>query len=166
MTSGIGPGVRRFRELLARGEEPDAGAIAREHPGETLAIADEVIRAGALYWARAREEMWLARAEVMRDAGEDITFGTVLRNAREDRGLTVPALAAAARERGADLARTTIERLEANQIAVTDIEPRSGRPCLTILRSSAMSSSRASGSRSSNARRACVHERGLQGRHP
>ena len=123
MTSGIGPGVRRFREARARGEEPDAGAIAREHPGEALAIADELRRTEALYWARAHEEMWLARAEVMRDAGEDVTFGTVLRNAREDRGLTVSALAAAARERGADLARTTIERLEANQIAVTEVEP-------------------------------------------
>ena len=123
MTTGIGPGVRRFREARARGEEPDAGAIAREHPGEALAIADELRRTEALYWARAHEEMWLARAEVMRDAGEDVTFGTVLRNAREDRGLTVSALAAGARERGADLARTTIERLEANQIAVTEVEP-------------------------------------------
>ena len=123
MTNGIGPGMRRFREARAKGEEPDAGAIAREHPDEALAIADEVRRTEALYWARAREEMWLARAEAMRDAGEDVTFGTVFRNAREDRGLTIPDLATAARERGADLARTTIERLEANQIAVTDIEP-------------------------------------------
>ncbi|MYB42521.1 MAG: hypothetical protein F4X76_10110 [Chloroflexi bacterium] len=123
MTSGIGPGLRRFRDARARGEEPDPGVIAREHPGEAIAIADEVRRTEALYWARAREEMWLARAEAMRDAGEDVTFGTALRNAREDRGHSVPALAAAARERGADIARTTIERLEANQIAVTEIEP-------------------------------------------
>ena len=123
MTGEIGSGVRRFREALARGEEPDAGVIAREHPGEALAIAEEVLRAEALYWARAREEMRLARAEVMREAGEDVTFGTVFRNAREDRGVSISALAAVARERGADLAPTTIERLEANQIAVTDVDP-------------------------------------------
>ena len=123
MTAEIGPGVRRFREARARGEAPDAGAIAREHPEEALAIADEALRDEALYWERAREEMRLARAEVMREAGEDVTFGTVFRNAREDRGIAVSALAAAARERGADLAPTTIERLEANQIAVTDVDP-------------------------------------------
>ena len=123
MTAEIGPGVRRFREARAMGEAPDAGAIAREHPEEALAIADEALRDEALYWARAREEMRLARAEVMREAGEDVTFGTVFRNAREDRGITISALAAAARERGADLVHTTIERLEANQIAVTDVDP-------------------------------------------
>ena len=124
MRSGeIGPGMRRFRETRDRGEYPDAGAIAREHPGEALSIADELIRVEALNWARAREEMWMARLDVEVAVGRDADLGTALRNAREDRGITIRTLVATMRDRGSDIDRGTVELLEGNRIAVTEIGP-------------------------------------------
>ena len=121
----VGAGVRRFREARARGDEPDAAALAREYPDEALDIAAAVRWAAARDDSIAREQMWLARAAVLSTAGEDVTLGAMLRAARNRRGLSIRALVDAARERGASLHPMAVEQLEANQAPVGNVAPGS-----------------------------------------
>lgn len=124
MTSGeIGPGVRRFMEARARGERADLAALAREYPNEAFDLAEAVRRAAVQDDSRARQLMWFARAEVLNDAGEDATLGAVLRAARRERNLTTTALSNAVRKRGANLVPLAIDRLEANQAPVANVDP-------------------------------------------
>ena len=117
MTSNvIGPGVDRFRELRVRGERVDVAAITREYPDEALALADEVRHAIVRDSSLAHEHAWLARIEVLRDAGEDVSLGTSIHRQRTERGLTVAALARSVRERGADLSAAELRRIEANEV--------------------------------------------------
>ena len=125
-SSTIGPGVLRFRDLLDRGEEVDVAAITLEYPEEALALADEVRQAIARDSFLARERMWRARIEVLRDAGEDASLGTTIRSERTERGLTVAALARAIRERGGDLSSAGLRQIEANQVD-TNVEPATWR---------------------------------------
>ena len=119
----VGAGVRRFREARARGDEPDAAALAREYPDEALDLAAAVRWAAARDDSLAREQMWLARAAVLSTAGEDVTLGALLRAARNRRGLSIRALVDAARERGASLHPMAVEQLEANQAPVGNVAP-------------------------------------------
>ena len=119
----IGPGVRRFREARERGEEPDAAALGREYPDEMLAIADEVRRAATRDDSDARQQMWLARAAVLQDAGEDVTLGAMLRRARSRRGLTIDSLVEALRHRGKNVLAMAFERLESNRATVRNVDP-------------------------------------------
>ena len=121
-SSTIGPGVLRFRDLLARGEEVDVAAITLEYPEEALALADEVRHSIVRDSSLARERMWLARIGVLRDAGEDASLGTTIRGERSERDLTVAALARAIRERGGDLSSAGLRQIEANQVD-TNVEP-------------------------------------------
>lgn len=124
MTSGdIGPGVRRFMEARARGERTDVAALAREYPNEALGLAEAVRRAAVRDDSRARQLMWFARAEVLNDAGEDATLGAILRMARRERNLTTTALSDAVRRHGANLVPLAIDRLEANQAPVANVDP-------------------------------------------
>ena len=121
--SEIGPGVRRFREARARGDEPDAAALVHEYPDEVLDLADELRRAAARDDSIAREQMWLARAAVLRNAGEDVTLGAMLRSARSRRGLTITTLIDAVQERGETLHPMVVEQLEANQATASNVPP-------------------------------------------
>ena len=124
MASGdIGPGVRRFMDARTRGERVDVAALAREYPNEALELAEAVRRAAAQDDSRARQLMWFARAEVLNDAGEDATLGAILRTARRERNLTTTALSKAVRRRGANLVPLAIDRLEANQAPVANVDP-------------------------------------------
>ena len=124
MASGdIGPGVRRFMDARTRGERVDVAALAREYPNEALELAEAVRRAAAQDDSRARQLMWFARAEVLNDAGEDATLGAILLAARRDRNLTTTALSNAVRRRGANLLPLAIDRLEANQVMVANVDP-------------------------------------------
>ena len=122
-STGVGPGVRQFREARARGDEPDAAALAQEYPDEALDLVAVVRWAAARDDSIAREQMWRARAAVLSSAGEDVTLGAMLRAARNRRGLSIRALVDAARERGASLHPMAVERLEANQAAVSNVAP-------------------------------------------
>ena len=121
-SSTIGPGVLRFRDLLARGEEVDVAAITLEYPEEALALADEVRHSIVRDSSLARERMWLARIGVLRDAGEDASLGTTIRGERSERDLTVAALARAIRAREGDLSSAGLRQIEANQVD-TNVEP-------------------------------------------
>ena len=116
MSSEIGPGVQRFREMQSRGEHVDAAAITREYPGEALALADEVLNAIARATSLTHEHTWLDRIKVLRDAGEHVSLGTSIRDARTARGLTVAALVRTARAHGTDLRADELRRIEASQI--------------------------------------------------
>ena len=110
-------------EARTRGERVDVAALAREYPNEALELADAVRRAAAQDDSRARQLMWFARAEVLNDAGEDATLGAILLAARRDRNLTTTALSNAVRRRGANLLPLAIDRLEANQVMVANVDP-------------------------------------------
>ena len=116
-----GPGVRKFREAYAAGAEPDAAAIVREHLDEALALADAVIEAAAHESSEGRTRMWMARAEVLSRAGEDVTLGTVIRRFREHSRLSRAALSAELGERGAALSPTALEQIEANRVTIAHI---------------------------------------------
>ena len=119
----IGPGLRKFREAAARGEQVDVLALMDEYPSEALAIVDEVQVPIKHDRPMMREHMWLARDEVERDAGRDADLGAMLRAEREYRGITVADLARSVQVLGVDLDAATLERLEANQ--GVDIDPGS-----------------------------------------
>ena len=121
-SSEIGPGVERFRELRARGEQVDAAAITREYPGEALALADEVRRTIEHDTLLTHEHTWLARIKALRDAGEDVGLGTSIRNARIARGLTVVGLARSIRAHGVAMSAAELRRIEANEVDV-NVEP-------------------------------------------
>lgn len=120
-SDGHGPGVRRFREAYEAGADIDVAAIAREHPGEALAIANEIREAASSNLARARERMWRARARALGEAGEDVTLGTLLRAFRQGAGLTTTALGELVRERGEQLHHMAIGRLEENRAPIANV---------------------------------------------
>ena len=115
-----GPGVRKLREALIRGERPGGADLIREYPDEAIAITDEV-RNASVRDSMARERTWLIRARVLGGAGEDVTLGTTVRGERTERGLTRKALTQAVRERGANLRPAVLAELEANRMA--SVEP-------------------------------------------
>ena len=122
MGNGVtGPGVQKFREAYAAGAEPDVAAIVREHPDEALALANAVIKAAAHKSSEGRTRMWMARAEVLGRAGEDVTLGAVLRRFREHSGLSRDVLSAEMAERGTALSPTALEQIEANHAPIANI---------------------------------------------
>ena len=116
----IGPGVRRLRKALARGERIDGADLIREYPGEASAIADEV-RNSSVRDSMARERTWLIRARVLGDAGEDVSLGTTLRGERTERGFTRKALARAVQRRGVAVSPAMLAEIEMNRM--TGVEP-------------------------------------------
>ena len=96
-------------------------ALMDEYPDEALAIVDEVQAPTARDWSIMRERMWLAREEAEIDVGRDAGLGTVLRHARERRGVTVAGLARSLEGRGIGLDASALEQLEADQ--GVDIDP-------------------------------------------
>lgn len=124
MTSAeIGPGVRRFIEMRARGERPDVPALASRYPKEALDLVEAARRAAVQDESRARELMWFARAEVLRDAGQDSSIGAALRRARRERKLSITLLSSALRERGVELLPIAIDHLEENRVTIKNVDP-------------------------------------------
>ena len=124
MTSeAVGPGLRRLRETIERGEHVDVVALIRDYPDEAGVILDETPIPSERDWSRRRERMWFALAKVEREAEEDPSLGTLLREEREDRGLTVEALCAEIEARGARLRPAALERIESNRVTVTSVRP-------------------------------------------
>lgn len=120
-SDGHGPGVRRFREAYEEGADIDVAAIAREHPGEALAIANEIRETASSSLAWARERMWRARARALVEAGEDVTLGTLIRAFRQGAGLTTMTLGELVRERGEQLHHMAIGRLEENGAHIPNV---------------------------------------------
>ena len=122
MNSGDrGPGVRKFWEALSRGTDVDVKAIFEEYPGEVLQLAGAIREAAKREDSLAREHMWLARAEVLTRAGEELTLGTMLRSSREDAGMSAGELGAKVRDRGVRLLEASIEQLEADRATITQV---------------------------------------------
>ena len=121
MSNNQGPGVRRFWELRARGAEADVTAIVQEYPNEALALADAIHEATIQEDSAARERMWLARAQVLKASGEEVTLGSMLRNAREEAGFSTSDLSHKAQGRGVKLLTAAIEQLEADRAKVTNV---------------------------------------------
>lgn len=121
-SSKDGPGVRRFWAARDRGQEADIAALGHEYPEEALDLARAARQAAAREDSLAREQMWLARAEILSRVGEDETLGTLLRRARNELGLTTAALSAALRTRGARIPPLALDRLEENRVTVTNVE--------------------------------------------
>ena len=117
----IGPGLRTFREAIARGAYVDVRALLDEYPAEALVIVDELQAPTARDWSMMRERAWLAFAEVERDTGKDSGLGVLLQSAREERGSSVADLVQSIQARGVDLDSGTFEQLEASQ--GVDIDP-------------------------------------------
>ena len=116
-----GAGVRRFLEAHASGEEIDVTAIVKEHPGEALALADAFREVAIQKESAAKERMWLARAEVLSQAGEDISLGGLIRTSREYAGLSTSDLSARMRERGVSVQPTAIDLFEAGRVTITNV---------------------------------------------
>lgn len=116
-----GPGVRKFWEAHTSGEEVDVTTIIKEHPGEALALADAIHEAAIREDSFARESMWLARAQVLSRAGEEVTLGALLRTSRQDVGLSTAELSSSVREQGVPLQPVAIELLEADRVNITNV---------------------------------------------
>ena len=118
----IGPGVRKFWEARATGEEVDIPAIVRKYPDEAVAIADAIREAAIQEDSLAQEGMWLARAQVLCRAGEDVSLGTLIRTSRQYAGLSTRELSHRVKERGVSLAPTAIAFVEAGTIDLTNVK--------------------------------------------
>ena len=121
MSNNQGPGVRRFWELRARGAEVDVTAIVQEHPNEALALADAIHEATIQEDSAARERMWLARSQVLKASGEEVTLGSLLRTAREKVGLSASDLSRIAQGRGVKLLAASVRQLEADRAKITNV---------------------------------------------
>ena len=119
--SSWGPGVRKFWKARASGEEIDIKAIVEEHPDEVMQLVDAFREAAMQEDSAAREDMWLARAQVLGRSGEAVTLGVLLRTSRESAGLSTDDLSFRIRERGARLLPTAIDMLEADRVRITNV---------------------------------------------
>ena len=117
-----GQGVEKFWEARASGAELDVKAIFEEHPDEALELADAIREAASQEESAAQERMWLARAQVLKRSGEDVSLGALLRTSREEAGLSVSALSLRAQGRGVRLLATAIEQLEADRTRITNVK--------------------------------------------
>ena len=120
-SSSRGPGVRRFWKARASGAEVDVKAIFEQHPDEALEIAEAIQDAATLEDSVARERMWLARAHILNQSGEEVTLGALLRTSREDAGLSTSALTSRVKKRGVGLLVAAIEQLEADRARITNV---------------------------------------------
>ena len=120
--SSQGPGVRKFWKARASGAEVDVKAIFEEHPGEAIALSDALREAAIQDDSIARERMWLARAQVLSQSGEEVTLGALLRTSREDVGLSTSDLSSRVQERGVRLLAAAIEQLEADRARITNVK--------------------------------------------
>ena len=117
-----GPGVRRFWKEKASGVELDVKAIVQEYPDEVLDLVDAIREAATQEDSVAQEHMWLARAQVLKESGEDVTLGTLLRTSRQDAGLSTNDLSFRVKERGVALAPTAVDILEADRVRITNVK--------------------------------------------
>ena len=117
-----GQGVQKFWEARASGREVDVKAIFGEHPDEALDLADAIREAASLEDSVARERMWLARAHVLNRSGENVSLGALLRNSREEVGLSTSALSSNVQARGIRLQPTAIGLLEADRARITNVK--------------------------------------------
>ena len=117
-----GQGVEKFWEARASGAELDVKAIFEEHPDEALELADAIREAASQEESAAQERMWLARAQVLKRSGEDVSLGALLRTSREEAGLSVSALSLRAQGSGVRLLATAIEQLEADRTRITNVK--------------------------------------------
>ena len=117
----IGPGVRKFWEARTSDKEVDVPALVREYPDEAVAIADAIREAAIREESSVREGMWLARAQVLSQAGEDVSLGTLLRTSRQYAGLSTSDLSAKMREWGVSVQPTAIDLLEAERVRITNV---------------------------------------------
>ena len=117
-----GPGVRRFWQEKTSGAQVDVKAIVQEYPDEALDLVDAIREAAMQGDSAAQERMWLARAQVLKGSGEDVTLGTLLSTSRQDAGLSTNDLSFRVRERGVALASTAVEKLEADRVRITNVK--------------------------------------------
>ena len=121
MSSSQGPGVRRYWELRARGAEVDVTAIVQQYPDEALALADAIREAAIQEDSADRERLWFARSQVLKESGEEITLGSLLRTAREEVGLSASDLSRVAHGRGVKLLAAAVQQLEADRTKITNV---------------------------------------------
>ena len=121
MNSSQGPGVRRYWELRASGAEVDVTAIVQQYPDEALALADAIREAAIQEDSADRERMWFARSQALKELGEEITLGSLLRTAREEVGLSASDLSRIAQGRGVKLLAAAVEQLEADRTKITNV---------------------------------------------
>ena len=122
MSSSQGPGVRRYWKLRASGAEVDVAAIVQQYPDEALALADAIREMAIQEDSAARERMWLARSQVLKESGEEVTLGSLLRTAREELGLSTRDLSHRIQGRGVKLLTAAIEQLEADRVRITNVK--------------------------------------------
>ena len=113
--------MRKFWDAHASGEEVDVAAIVQEHPGEALPLADALREVATQKESAAKENMWLARAEVLSQSGEDISLGGLIRTSRQYAGLSTSDLSARMRERGVSVQPTAIDLVEAGRVKITNM---------------------------------------------
>lgn len=121
MSSSQGPGVRRYWELRSSGAEVDVTAIVQQYPDEALALADAICEAAIQEDSADREQSWFARSQVLKESGEEITLGSLLRTAREEEGLSASDLSRIAQGRGVKLLAAAVDQLEADRTKITNV---------------------------------------------
>ena len=119
--SSWGPGVRIFWRSKANGEEVNIKALFEEYPDEALQLADALREVAIQEDSADRENMWLARAQVLGRSGEEVTLGALLRTSREETGLSTNDLSVSIQAQGVELGPTAIEMLEANRVKITNV---------------------------------------------
>ncbi|MGQ9572236.1 MAG: hypothetical protein ACUVV3_03490 [Dehalococcoidia bacterium] len=124
MSEEQGPGIRRYWELVRRGEEPDLAALVRAHPEEARQLVEADVARSRSESAATRRLLWEARQQVLVQAGgSGDTVEAMLKRQRLALGLAPEQVAQQARDAGQDLLGRAIENLESGRIPLSNVPP-------------------------------------------